>query len=161
MRHSIFAAAVLGFGSLSLAGCGEQAAEETAVADDTIAGLKVTNPRLIMPAVSGNPASLYFDIDYGGDKGLALRALEVENAENAALHEYSEWNFEMVMQEMGPLALQTGDRVSFEPEDRHGMVFGLAQTVEPGAKAMAYLVFAGGAKHGFEAEVRGATDDRE
>ena len=160
MRNTIFAALALGAGSLALAACGSEEAPAQQAPADTVEGFEVSNARLILPAVAGNPAALYFDLSYNGDRGIALRGLEVEGAANAALHEMVEWAGKMDMNEMGPMAMQPGDNVSFEPGGKHGMVFELPDTVKAGDTVTARIVFARGNKHAFEAEVRDAGDDR-
>lgn len=161
MRYSIFAAAALGLGTAMLAGCGEQEAAEAEPAAEEVPGVTVSNARLILPAVAGNPGVMYLDIAYEGDRGLSLRALEVEGAASATFHTYGEWNYETIMQEMAPLPVQPGDSVSFAPEENHGMVFELDDSVKAGGTVNGTLVFGGAKRHAFEAEVRAAGDERE
>ena len=73
MRKSVFAAAALVLGTYGLAACGETAEQPAAEAPEGIAGMTVTNARLVLPAVAGNPAAVYFDLAYDGDRSFAGR----------------------------------------------------------------------------------------
>ncbi len=152
-------ALVLGVAGTALTGCGETA-EAPAGDVEAVPGLTIENARLVLPPVAGNPAAIYMDISYSGDRPTTLRGVSVENSERAELHETAEWEGKMVMGEMGPLLLSGGDEVSFEPGGKHVMVFGLADTVEAGQSVEVTLTVVGGDKTSFEAEVVPAGADR-
>ena len=67
---------------LALGACSGETAEAPAVqsAAGTVDGLTITNARLVLNAVKANPAVVYFDLSYNGDKGLSIRKVEVEGA---------------------------------------------------------------------------------
>lgn len=152
-------ALALGVAGTGLSGCGETA-EAPAGDVEAVPGLTVENARLVLPPVSGNPAAIYMDVSYSGERSTTLRAVSVEKSENAELHETSEWNGGMAMGEMGPLLLNDGDEVSFEPGGRHIMVFGLEDEVAEGQSLEVTLTVVGGDKTSFEAEVVAAGADR-
>ena len=66
-----FIVATLGLATLGLAACSEQPAE-VEQAPEGVAGLTVDNARVVLPAVSGNPAAVYFDVTYEGDADATL-----------------------------------------------------------------------------------------
>lgn len=158
MKQAI-AAMVLGLGSVALVSCGG-GAEPAVEADAGIPGLSVDNARMVLAPVAGNPAAVYFDITYTGDKALALRKAEVAQAESAMMHEFGEYDFKVQMMEMLPLVINSGDTVKFEPGSRHVMAMGVADTVKVGDMVDVTLTVAGGKQYTFQAEVRAAGEDR-
>ncbi len=127
---------------------------------DGVAGLQAENARLILPAVNDNPAVVYFDLSYSGERPVMLRRVDVQGADSSQLHEMSEWSGEMVMGEMAPLRIADGDTVTFEPGAKHVMVFNPAATLQPGGQTEVTLTFVGGDKFSFPAVVQSAADDR-
>jgi len=148
--------------SLALAACGDEAAapETEAAPEGKVAGLEISDARLVLPPVSGNPAAVYFDIAYDGERGISISGAEVEGAQSAAVHDMMEYNFEMTMAEAGPIALTSGSELSFEPGALHVMAFDLEEGLEPGDTAEVTLKISGGARHKFDAEVRAAGEER-
>lgn len=159
MKKSFFAGLALGVATLSLTACGSDAPEET-VAPDGVPGLSVTNARLVLPPVAGNPAALYFDLIYNGDRSLALNRVVVEGAESSMMHEMSEWAGKMEMMEMPPLVLTSGEAVAFEPGGKHIMVMGVSPELKAGGTTEATVVVAGGDKVSFPVDIRAAGEDR-
>ncbi|KUO54495.1 MAG: hypothetical protein APF78_10515 [Sphingomonadales bacterium BRH_c3] len=160
MKITRIAAASLFAASLALAACGSEPEPATESAPAGIPGLTVENARVVLPPVAGNPAAVYFDLSYEGDRGLSIRRADVAGAESAQLHNYSEWQGQKQMGEAMPIALTKGTKVAFEPGGYHVMVFGLPDTVEPGGTLEVTLTVSGGDKYSFEAPVRAAGDER-
>lgn len=160
MKLTRFAAALLAASSLALAACNESAEPVAETAPEGIPGLSVENARLVLPPVAGNPAAVYFDLAYEGDRGLSIRRADVSQAKEAQLHAYAEHNGMMQMGESMPIALTKGTKIAFEPGGYHVMAFELAPEVQPGSKVEVTLTVSGGDKYSFEAEVRAAGDER-
>lgn len=160
MKSSVLAAAVLSIAAMGLASCGDSASEQAAEAPEGVPGLTVTNARLVLPPVEGNPAAVYFDLAYDGDRNVALTRADVQGAESASLHEYGEWNRQVQMQEMLPLVLKKGDEVAFEPGGKHVMAMGVSPTLQPGGTTEVTLTVSGGDKTTFAAEIRGPGEER-
>ena len=157
MKNTLFAAATLALSSLALASCGEEPVPETT---DGIDVVEITNARIVLGPVAGNPAAVYFDVAYGGDRALTIRAADVEGAGSAAMHQYSEWDGQMQMMEALPVALASGDDVSFEPGGLHIMAMDPPAEWQPGGTAEVTLTVAGGDKVSFPAEIRAAGEER-
>ncbi len=83
MKSSVLAAAALSVAALGLVSCGDSAPEQPVEAPEGVPGLTVTNARLVLPPVEGNPAAVYFDLAYEGDRNVALTRAHVQGAESA------------------------------------------------------------------------------
>ena len=152
-------AAVSAVSALLLAACSQEAAEPVEE-NGGIAGLEISNARMALPAVSGNPAAIYMDISYEGERNLAVRSADVAGAARAELHDVMEFDGEMVMNEMPPLMLTTGDSVSFEPGGKHVMAFELDPGLTAGGSTEVTFTVAGGDKHSFDVAIQAAGDAR-
>jgi len=160
MNKSVFAALLLAGAPLALAACSEAEAPAEPADANTIAGLTVTDARMMLPPVAGNPAAVYFTIKNDGEKNIALRSAGVEGAGSAQLHDMMEYDFEMTMGEMPPLMLQPGDSAVFEPGGKHVMVYDLGPQLVEGGTAEVTLTAAGGRNHTFQAPIQAAGEDR-
>lgn len=145
--------------SLNLAAC-ESEPEAAPVPEGVVPEIEVTNARLVLAPVSGNPAAVYFDIAYTGDYGVAISGAEVEGAGSATLHNVTRFNRENRMAEVGPLPLRNGEPLTFEPGGLHIMAFEPADTLAPGGTTEVTLKISGGKTHRFSAEVRAADEER-
>lgn len=153
-------AALMLSSSLALAGCGEGEAPAEQESTAGIPGLTVTEGRMVLNAVSGNPAAVYFKLDYEGDRGLSLRRADVEGAENVMIHEYAENQGRREMMEALPIVLHKGTKLSFEPGEKHIMVMGLSPDLKAGGTTNVTLTVSGGGTMTFPVEIVGAGDDR-
>lgn len=156
---TVFAAATLALAGMSLAACsGNEPATEEVEANPT--GLAIENARLILPAVAGNPAVIYFDLRNEGTRAIAVRSVDVADAGSAQLHDTMEYGGEMVMNEMGPTSIPTGESISFAPGGKHVMVFDLSPELTAGASTEMTLTVAGGDKVSFPVPVEAADAER-
>jgi len=160
MRKSFFAELALAAATLVLRACGGGASDEPVVAPDGVPGLTATNARMVLAPVDGNPAAIYLDLSYNGDRNVAVNRVDVEGAESAMFHEMGEWNGKMQMQEMLPFVMKSGETVTFEPGAKHIMVTGVSPELQPGGTTEMTIIIAGGDKLSFPAEIRGAGEDR-
>ena len=159
MRKSVLAAAVLGVATIGLAGCGSEPAP-TETAPEAPEGLTVTNARLLLPAVKGNPGAVYFDIANAGKGTKVARAVAVDGAGSALFHKMGTWNKQVSMDEIGQIVVAPGETVKLEPGGMHVMAMDLADTVVAGGKAEVTLTLVGGDKLSFPADVHAAGDER-
>ncbi|MBX9899020.1 MAG: copper chaperone PCu(A)C [Qipengyuania sp.] len=157
--RTLFAAAALVVGSLSLAACsGTQEAAPEAEANPT--GLTVANARLLLPPAAGDPAAVYFDLKNDGTRAVAVRRADVANAKSATLHDMMEYNREMTMADMGPMTIKPGETIRFEPGGKHVMAFEPSPELKPGGKTELTLTIAGGDKVSVELPVEAADAER-
>lgn len=160
MNFKYLGAALLATSALAVSACGgsEQPVEQNE--PEGVPGLSVTNARVVLPPVAGNPAAVYFDLAYDGDRGLTIRRADVAGAESAMLHDYNEHAGQMQMMEALPIGITKGTKISFEPGKAHVMVFGLSPDLAAGDSADVTLTVSGGGTHTFPAEIRSAGDER-
>jgi periplasmic copper chaperone A len=146
--------------SMGLTACGGDADAPAAVVAGQVPGMTVTNARLVLAPVAGNPAAVYFDLAYEGDKGLTIRKAEVEGAGMAMMHDYGEYDFKVQMMEALPVALTKGTKLAFEPGGLHVMAMEPKADLKPGDTVKVTLTMSGGMTQVFDAEVRAAGEER-
>ena len=144
---------------LALAACSSEPEAPVETAPEAPEGISVSNGRLNLPAASGNPAAVYFTITNDGTEAQMLRSVNVQGAESAMLHETSEWNGQIDMQEVTQVSIPAGESVVFEPGGKHVMAMGLEEGLEPGAEVEVTLTFVRGDKVSFPARVLAPGDD--
>ena len=156
MKNTILAGVALAIAGVALAGCGGGASDTEQAAPEGMPGIAVSNARLMLPAVKGNPGALYFDVDYTGDDIAVIRAASVEGAESAVLHDTANGQ----MQEVISVPVDKGTTLKFEPGGKHVMVMGLPDTMKPDDSASVTLTFLGGDKVSFPAKVEAAGSEK-
>lgn len=135
MRHLAF---TLASAVLLLAGCSQQAPTDP----DAKPGLSVSEARLVLPAVKGNPGAAYFELENSGEKPAELAAVHVTGAGSAEMHETASGS----MNRLDKVTVAAGSSVSFAPGGRHVMVFDLPESVTAGSVTEMTLSFADGDK---------------
>jgi copper(I)-binding protein len=163
---SIRKVALAAVGAAMLAGVGacspaaDAPAGEASGAAANSAGLSVTNARLVLPPVSGNPAVVYFDLSYSGTPGVSLTGVTVEGAGMTMLHDNveSEGTMQMVMTDAIPL--KEGTPVSFKPGGLHVMAMEPSDALKAGGTAKVTLTLSDGTTIPLDVPVRAAGDER-
>jgi hypothetical protein len=155
MKRSVWSAVALAILALGPVGCDE--APEQAAGPAAPEGIAVTNARLMLPAVKGNPGAVYFEIANTGSETRVIRAASVAGAKSTMLHFTAEAG---EMQEAAQVVVPAGGSAKLEPGGDHLMAMDLADTVVAGGKADVTVTFVGGLKTTFPAEVRAAGDER-
>lgn len=159
-RKRMMAAGLAGL-LLTVSACGsEPEPSGTATIAGVVDGLVITNSRLVLAPVKGNPAAVYFDLSYSGDKGLTIRKADVEGAGMTMMHDYGEYDYKVQMMEALPVGIQKGSEVSFEPGGLHLMAMEPSPEWQPGQTVKVTLTISGGATHSFDAMIRAAGDER-
>ena len=157
----IFTALSLAVSGLALSACGEEPTVQEAAETTGIPGLAVTDGRMVLNAVEGNPAAVYFNLTYEGDRGLAIRSADVAGAESAMLHEYGDNRGNREMMEALPITLRKGTELAFEPGSRHVMVMGVSPELQPGGTTDVTLTVSGGGQATFPVEIVAAGEAEE
>ncbi|WP_423142560.1 copper chaperone PCu(A)C [Parablastomonas sp. CN1-191] len=120
--------------ALPLAACGSadkppQAPASTAAAPGTTA---LTNGRLVLPAVKGNPAAAYFTLDNASTATVAIKHVAVDGAKAAELHHTMGGS----MAKVDRLEAEPRTTVKLEPGGIHVMVFDPPASWQAGGTAM-------------------------
>lgn len=159
MKISVLPAVALAIGSVMTTACGQ---EEPTVQEgpQAPAGIEAGNARLMLAAVKGNPAVVYFDVANNSERTTVIRAVSVLGSGDAMLHQTTEINGQSVMGEIIQVNLQAGESVSFEPGGLHVMLMEPAETLVAGGEAELTVTFVGGDKVSIPAEIREAGDER-
>lgn len=153
---TVLAAMVL---SLTLAAC-SQSDEAAKGTDENPTGLVVTNARMMLPPVSGNPAAVYFDLKNEGTRAVAVRRADVEGAKSSSMHDMMEYDRKMTMADMGPTTIRKGETLKFEPGGKHVMAHDLSPELKAGGKTEMTLTVAGGDKVSVEVPILAAGAER-
>ena len=145
--------------ALALSACAEEAPAPVEV-EGVYPGMEITNARLVLAPVAGNPAAVYFDAAYNGERGISISGAEVAGAGSTEVHAMMEYDFKMTMAEAGPIPIRGGESQSFEPGGFHIMAIDLDENIKPGDTVEVTLKISGGKTHKFNAEVRAAGEER-
>ena len=146
--------------ALALSACGGEAEVAEAPVEGVIEGVTIENARMVLGPVEGNPAAVYFDFSYEGDRAFSLGRVEVEGAESALIHQFTEYGGQMEMHEAVPISVTNGTSIEFKPGDYHIMAMEPSADLQPGGTTTVTLKISGGDTQEFEAEIRAAGDER-
>mgnify|MGYP000219773566 CR=1 FL=1 len=124
----------------------EAVSESAAVDPAAKPGLTLTGGRLVLPAVKGNPAAVYFSLVNGSDKAATLAAVDIAGAGMAMLHETTQVDGHSTMAEMKDPVIAPGATLVLAPGGKHVMLDGVPEDWKPGGTAELTLVFADGDK---------------
>ena len=86
----------------------------TAAAPETKPGLSLSYGRLVLPAVSGNPAAAYFTLTNRSPKPVTVAAVDVAGSMMVMLHETRQEGSHATMADLAPPVLQPGETVVTE-----------------------------------------------
>jgi hypothetical protein len=120
--------------------------------------LKADGAWVRLPAVAGNPGAAYFSL-HGGSAPATLLAVSAPFAVRTEMHESMKGDHgAMTMTPLKQVDIAPKAEVSFAPGGKHVMLFDVAPTLQPGAKAPISLSFADGKKIELQAIIVGAGD---
>jgi copper(I)-binding protein len=160
VKTSLFSPLALAACALGLTACHNQAQQQkaTAAKPGVAVGMSVSDGRLVLPAVPGNPGAVYFTVHNDtGDKA-TLMAAKVDGAQSAMLHQMNMVDGHTDMQEVMQMDVPAGGELEFAPAGKHVMAMHLADSLKPGGTTNVTLSFAGGAETTFPAEILAAGD---
>ena len=119
---------------------------QAAAAPETKPGLSLGDGRIVLPAVSGNPAAAYFTLTNGSDKPVRLAAVAVSGASMVMLHETKAMDGHSAMADMAEPEVGAGQTLVFAPGGKHVMIHDVPAQWAPGGTAELTLTFADGDK---------------
>lgn len=149
----LFAATAL----LSVAACKETPDKPEAAASGAIEakpGVKVSSARLVLPAVSGNPAGAYLVVDNQSKDPVSIAAVAIKGAARTEMHT-TEGD---TMKAVERVDIAPGTSVMFEPGKLHIMAFELGADLAPGGETEFTLTFTDGDKTSVPAKIEAMGD---
>lgn len=120
---------------------GQQPAEQ-ASAPEAKPGLSLAAAKLVLPAVSGNPAAAYFTLSNGGDKPVAVAGVHIEGAQNTEFHQTDGGS----MNSLEDPTVPAKGTLQFAPGGNHVMVFGLDESLVANKTSEVTVTFSDGDK---------------
>jgi copper(I)-binding protein len=123
--------------ALALAGCHHHHHTTRTV---TSPGIVISQARLVLPAVKGNPAAAYFTLANESHAPATLVGVDITGARKTEMHETSGGT----MQPLSQVLIYPGRQVIFAPGGRHVMVFDLVPTLTTGGTSEITLHFQDG-----------------
>lgn len=136
------------FLAAALAACGqstpgdEQQSTGQVAAPEAPQGLSLSAAKLVLPAVTGNPAAAYFTLSNGGDAPASVAGVYIEGAENTEIHQTSGGSMNLLED---PVVPANGELI-FTPGGDHVMVFGLDESLAANSTSEVTVTFANGDK---------------
>ena len=152
-------AILLGASVTTLAAC-SGAPDSSEQAGEAATGLTVSNARVVLAPVAGNPAAVYFDLSYTGAAPVTLTSVTVEGAGMTMIHDYAESAGKMQMTMAGPITLAEGTPVTFAPGGLHVMAMEPSGDLAAGGTAKVTLTLSDGTSAIVDAPVRAAGEER-
>ena len=126
----------------ALGACQQSAAPPAAQAAQR--GVTISDARLVMPILSGNPAAAYFTLTNGSGKAIALTGVAVAGGEMAMMHETVEQDGHSSMNMLDSVPVPASGAVAFAPGGKHVMISGLAPELKVGGKTALTITLADG-----------------
>lgn len=106
----------------------------------------ITDVKVRLPAVDGNPGAAYFTI-YGGAKGRTLVRIQSSEAGRVEMHDMTMRDGMMVMTPLtSGISVPAGGEVRFEPGGKHVMLFDMKSGLKPGDAIRLDFTFADGSR---------------
>jgi copper(I)-binding protein len=142
---------------LGVAACKEGPDKPEAAASGSIEakpGVKVTEARLVLPAVAGNPAAAYLVIDNTTKDMVSIAAVSVQGAAKTEMHTMEG----TTMKPVERVDVEAGTSMRFEPGKLHVMVFELSPDLAAGGETEFTLTFTDGDKTSVLAKVESVSE---
>lgn len=158
IRRAVLAIA-LGASLPGLAACSGAADAPTGQAEGATS-LTVSNARVVLAPVAGNPAAVYFDLSYSGSAPVTLTSVAVEGAGMTMIHDYAESAGKMQMTMTDAVPLSADAPVTFAPGGLHVMAMEPSDTLTAGSTAKVTLTLSDGTTATVDAPVRAAGEER-
>lgn len=133
------------FSVLALSACGgtkdEQKAQATA-APEAKPGLAIIEGKMILPAVSGNPAGAYFTVQNTGTTNASIASIAIDGVGQTEMHQ----TIGGQMQQVERVDVNAGTTTKFERGGLHVMAFDLDSKLKVGGTTEMTITFSDGDK---------------
>jgi periplasmic copper chaperone A len=136
--------------ALSLSACSETKSEGGANAPaakagngpDAKPGFAITQGKLMLPTVAGNPGAAYFTLTNSSSKTATISAVAISGAGKAEVHQTTS----TTMVKLDAQDIGHGTSLKFEPGRLHVMVFDIEPRLQPQTTTEITVVFSDGDK---------------
>ena len=145
MRQSRLIALPLVLALVPLSACQQQDAKQDAApasAPEAKPGLQLSEGRLVLPAVKGNPAAAYFKLDNSGSGSTSIAAIAIEGAVKSEVHQ----TIADTMTAVDRIDVDPGSGLDFKPGELHVMAFDLDPKLVAGGVTEMTITFVDGDK---------------
>jgi len=160
MKTAIFAPLALVLGTLALAGCDSQPKQAAARPNPKAPeGISITDARLVLPAVKGNPGAVYFTVHNDSSTAETISAASVKGAKSAMIHQSTMANGVASMDMVPQVTVPAMGTLAFKPGGLHVMAMDLDDGLVKGGTTEVSLTF-GNDRADFPAEILAAGDAR-
>ncbi len=105
-------------------------------------GIQLSEGRLVLPAVAGNPGAAYFQINNSAGASTVVAAISINGAGKTEVHQ----SVGDAMTKVDSVEIAPSTSIKFEPGALHVMVFDLSSTLKAGATTELTVTFADGDK---------------
>lgn len=142
---------------LSVGACKEGPDKPEAAASGSIEakpGVKITDARLVLPAVAGNPAAAYLVIDNTTKDMVSIAAVSIQGAAKTEMHTMEGDS----MKPVDRVDVEAGTGVRFEPGKLHIMAFELSGDLAAGGETEFTLTFTDGDKTSVPAKIESMSE---
>ena len=153
MKTALFASAALALAGIALASCGKGPSTPSDFPSDAPAGITISDGRMVLPAETGDPASVYFTVTNSLDEAAMIFGVAVKGAKSATLVDPGG-------NELIGVGIGNGSTVEYRPGGEYVAATGLDETLAPGGTTGVTLTFAKFGDAHFPVEVLAADDAR-
>jgi copper(I)-binding protein len=160
MKSAVSASLALVLGTLALAACESRQAPVAGEQAEAPEGISVTDARLVLPAVRGNPGAVYFTVHNDSASDETIAAAEVKGAGEAMIHQSTNVAGMAEMHEMPGALVPAKGTLAFAPGGLHVMAVNLDDSLAKGGTTDVTLSFDSGDNAVFPAEILAAGDAR-
>lgn len=144
--RTLAASLTLGLALLATAGCQQDGAKNGSGSEpapsEAAANSPLSDARLVLPAVRGNPGAAYFTLTNDTTGTRAISGIQIDGVGKTEVHQ-------TIGTEMTPVEridVAPGTNIAFEPGKLHVMAFDVSGTLKPGDTTKLTVQFATGDK---------------
>lgn len=133
------------FSVLALAACGGAKDEDKAAptaAPEAKPGIAVSNGKMILPAVSGNPGGVYFTLENSGTNTVSIASIAIDGVGKSEVHQ----TIGGKMKPVDRLDVEGKTTLKFERGGLHVMAFDLDSKLKAGGTTEMTVTFSDGDK---------------
>ncbi|WP_296676160.1 copper chaperone PCu(A)C [Novosphingobium sp.] len=132
-------------GFAMLSGCQQQAGEQTQAVkatqtSDQPTDMEITDARLVLPAVKGNPGAAYLSIANQSSGTRVISSIAIDGTGRTEVHQ----TMGTAMNAVDRVEIAPATTMTFKPGNLHVMVYDVSSTMKPGDTTKITISFASG-----------------